>query len=61
MNGIDQRLDECRVAVTPPLNSDHESLAAPEVKLEYFLARVGKPLIFYESNLQGVPQLVSQL
>merc|ERR1719245_2999104 len=30
VNGIDQRLDECRVAVTPPLNSDHESLAAPE-------------------------------
>ena len=24
-------MDECRVAVTPPLNSDHESLAAPEV------------------------------
>ncbi len=29
MNGIENRLDECSISVTPPLNSDHERFDVP--------------------------------
>lgn len=30
MNGIENRLDQCSVSVSPPLNSDHEKFEVPE-------------------------------
>lgn len=41
VNGIENRLDSCRISVTPQLNSDHETIAVPSDLLKS-LKIVGK-------------------
>ena len=30
VNGIENRLDECKVSISPDLNADHESISVPD-------------------------------